>query len=222
MLRLMSSGLRERKKAATRQALHDAAVRLAAERGVENVTVEAIADAATVSRRTFSNYFASKEQALVHRDRAGIARLVELVRARPAHEAPMTALIRGAAQLSDEYPADPAQEEPYGELRRHPALLAEIVATYAEAEQDLAEAVAQRLPAGPAGSVGSADPLRARVLAAAFLAVLRIARQAALNHLDENDDGNHHGSYEDHLHRAFNLVREGFAGEEPGQSGQSG
>jgi AcrR family transcriptional regulator len=57
-------GLRERKKTATRQALHEAAVRLAVERGVDNVTIEAIADAASVSRRTFSNYFAGKEQAL--------------------------------------------------------------------------------------------------------------------------------------------------------------
>jgi AcrR family transcriptional regulator len=59
------AGLRERKKTATRQALHESAVRLAVERGVDNVTIEAIADAAEASRRTFSNYFAGKEQALL-------------------------------------------------------------------------------------------------------------------------------------------------------------
>lgn len=196
MLLVMSSGLRERKKAATRQALHDAAVRLAVERGVENLTVEAIADAATVSRRTFSNYFASKEQALMHRDRASIARLVEHVRARPPQEAPATALVRAAEQLTAGHTADPVQEERYWQLRRHPALLAEIVATYAAAEQDLAEAVAQRLPAGPA------DPLRARVIAATFLATLRVASQAAFDHRDTG--------YPDRLCQAFRHAREGF------------
>ena len=96
----MTTGLRERKKAATRQSLHDAAVRLAAEHGVESLTVEAIADAATVSRRTFSNYFASKEQALLHHDRARTVRLVELIRARPARESLMAAVI-GAAEVCD-------------------------------------------------------------------------------------------------------------------------
>lgn len=58
------TGLRERKKAATRLALHESALRLAAEQGPDGVTIEAIADAANVSRRTFSNYFSSKEEAL--------------------------------------------------------------------------------------------------------------------------------------------------------------
>ncbi|GHJ34668.1 TetR/AcrR family transcriptional regulator [Streptomyces sp. TS71-3] len=195
----MSSGLRERKKAATRLALHDAAVRLAGERGVENLTVEAIADAATVSRRTFSNYFASKEQALLHRDRASVSRLVDAVRARPAHEPPVTALLRAAEHVTAGYTADPAKEERYWELRRHPALLAEIVATYAAAEADLAEAVGRRLPAD------ATDPLRARVIAATFLAALRVAGQAAL--------GNHDANYADRLRHAFTLAREGFTGE---------
>ena len=58
------SGLRERKKAATRQALGLAAMRLAIERGLDNVLVEDIADAAGVSTRTFNNYFASKYEAI--------------------------------------------------------------------------------------------------------------------------------------------------------------
>jgi AcrR family transcriptional regulator len=57
-------GLRERKKLQTRKALSDAALRLAVERGLENVLVEDIAEAANVSPRTFNNYFSSKLEAV--------------------------------------------------------------------------------------------------------------------------------------------------------------
>ena len=49
------AGLRERKKIATRQALAVAATRLAADRGLENVLVEDIAEAVGVSARTLNN-----------------------------------------------------------------------------------------------------------------------------------------------------------------------
>jgi len=49
-----------RKKLAVRQALGSAALRLAVERGLENVTVEDITAEADVSLRTFGNYFSSK------------------------------------------------------------------------------------------------------------------------------------------------------------------
>jgi AcrR family transcriptional regulator len=60
-----SGGLRERKKLATRRALQEAAVRLVLERGAERVTIEDISAAVGVSARTFSNYFASKEDAIL-------------------------------------------------------------------------------------------------------------------------------------------------------------
>ncbi|AGP60448.1 TetR/AcrR family transcriptional regulator [Streptomyces rapamycinicus] len=192
----MTTGLRERKKAATRQSLHDAAVLLAAEHGVESLTVEAIADAATVSRRTFSNYFASKEQALLHHDRARTVRLVELIRARPARESLMAAVIGAAEQHSTEFAADPEQEERYRTLRLHPALLSELVATYAAAERDLAVAVEERLPAGPD------TPLRAQILAATLLAAFRVVGQTALERRERD--------VVDLLRRALAITREGF------------
>src|ERR1700712_3503164 len=58
-------GLRERKRADTRERLETAAVELALRDGIEHATVEAICDAADVSNRTFFNYFDSKEDAIV-------------------------------------------------------------------------------------------------------------------------------------------------------------
>lgn len=59
-------GLRQRKKAATRAALGDAAFHLAQLHGVDAVTAEAIASQVGVSARTFHNYFANKEEAILH------------------------------------------------------------------------------------------------------------------------------------------------------------
>jgi AcrR family transcriptional regulator len=57
-------GRRDRKKLATRHALSSAALALAIERGLENVTIEDITARADVAVRTFSNYFASKYEAI--------------------------------------------------------------------------------------------------------------------------------------------------------------
>jgi AcrR family transcriptional regulator len=57
-------GLREQKRRATRRALELALLRLALDRGFENVTIEEACRVAQVSARTFFNYFASKEDAV--------------------------------------------------------------------------------------------------------------------------------------------------------------
>lgn len=60
-------GLRERKKRERGQALRRAAIDLALEKGYANVTVEDICERCGVSRRTFFNYYSSKEEALLGR-----------------------------------------------------------------------------------------------------------------------------------------------------------
>jgi AcrR family transcriptional regulator len=170
-------GLRERKKAATRQALHEAAFRLAVEHGPEHVTIEAIADEAGVSRRTFSNYFAHKEEALLYGDHQRMRGLIEMVHARPAEESPWTALTRAAEEF---YPhlgeLDPGWVAQGRLLRSQPALITAQVQTFAAVESELAAEVAARLPqADPAG-------VRARLTAAAFLSAIRVAVHVWLEH----------------------------------------
>jgi AcrR family transcriptional regulator len=174
-----STGLRERKKAATRLALHHAALRLGAEFGVDRVSVEAIADTAKVSRRTFSNYFSSKEEAFFYGDAMRLRRLVEVTRHQPVDERPWTALSHAmeAVLVEAQRDADPAWLALRRQLRCHPGLIAHQVAAFTAIERELSTEVAKRLD----------EPdviLRSRALVAAFLAVVRVAIQLWMDHPD--------------------------------------
>ena len=58
-------GLRERKRQATKRAIQRAVLTLAAERGFDNVTVEEVSREADIAPRTFFNYFATKDDAIL-------------------------------------------------------------------------------------------------------------------------------------------------------------
>jgi AcrR family transcriptional regulator len=168
-------GLRERKKAATRQALHEAALRLALEHGPDRITVEAIADEAGVSRRTFSNYFANKEEALFHGDLHRMRELAATVRARPPAEPPWAALTAAATEFyGGRDDLDPEWIARSRLVRRHPSLAVVQVQTFVAMERELAAEIAVRFK--------DQDPtgVRAKLLAATFLAALRISLNAWL------------------------------------------
>jgi hypothetical protein len=76
-------GLRERKKARTRQAISDVATRLFVERGFDAVTVADVAEAADVSVKTVFNHFGSKEELFLDREPAVHATIVAAVTDRP-------------------------------------------------------------------------------------------------------------------------------------------
>ncbi|MEU2282960.1 TetR family transcriptional regulator [Streptomyces sp. NPDC013178] len=75
-------GRRERKKAATRRALADAALRLFSERGFDEVGVKEVAEAAGVSLTTLFKYFPSKEALVFDQAEEAEAALVAAVRRR--------------------------------------------------------------------------------------------------------------------------------------------
>lgn len=158
-----SGGLRERKKAATREALSAAAFRLAVEHGPENVRVDDIAEAAGVSPRTYNNYFASREQAIVAAIVAERAlRVGAAVRSRPADEPLADAVVEAVVEQYCEPAGDALLLITSG-----PSLRAEFVEAVASIEQPLAAAIADR--------TGSTDELATTVLAAAVSAAARVA-----------------------------------------------
>jgi AcrR family transcriptional regulator len=147
------ASLRERKKLATRHELRRVTLRLVAERGFSNVTVEEIAEAANVSPRTFFNYFSSKEAALFGADPELAAATRDAIVSQTPGEAVvtvlrsiMTAQARTVADEFAELGGDPM--EWLGRMRSartDPHLHAVHGAQMAAIERSLAEAIAQRL-----------------------------------------------------------------------------
>jgi AcrR family transcriptional regulator len=163
-------GRRERKKLATRRALQDAALRLVAERGLDQVTVEDISEAADVATRTFFNYFPSKEEALLGNVPETDATVHRLVVERPAGEAPLEAVCQVLRAMTLKL-ADRREERLLRQqvIERHPGLLARQLGRYASFERALAAAVGERLGNHPA------DALSAWVVAAVATATARSA-----------------------------------------------
>src|ERR1700677_4577014 len=85
-----SSG-QERRRRRTQRALQNAAIELVGRRGLAEVTVEEIAAAAGVSRRTFFNHFPTKAAALFDPDPSDAERLARLPAARRGAAAPRRA-----------------------------------------------------------------------------------------------------------------------------------
>ncbi|WP_043790906.1 TetR/AcrR family transcriptional regulator [Amycolatopsis balhimycina] len=162
------TGLREQKKQATREALREAALRLALTHGPEDVRVDDIAEAAGVSPRTYNNYFSSREQAIVAAVTAEReARVAAAVAAQPADVGLADAVVEAIVEQYTD-PGEPARDALLL-ITTHPALRTAFVATATELENPLADAMTPRL--------AEPDEHTARVLAASVAAAVRIALQ---------------------------------------------
>jgi AcrR family transcriptional regulator len=143
-------GLRERKKLRTRATIRDQAMRLFAEKGYGETTIEQIAEAADISPSTFFRYFPSKEQLVLVDDYDPIV-IREFLNA-PADVPVLTALRRSMEHVfknmaPEQFEREMARQHlirtvpelraaQLGELQRTIALLAEGVAARAHRPPD--------------------------------------------------------------------------------------
>jgi AcrR family transcriptional regulator len=142
-------GLRERKKARTKTAIQQHALRLFHERGYQATTVEQIAAAAEVSPSTFFRYFPTKEDVVLYDALDPV--LLEAFRTQPAELRPIQAL-RGAmwAVFADLPAAELAvQQERDALIRSVPELRARMLDEFAKNLQLFAEIVAERVGRRP-------------------------------------------------------------------------
>jgi AcrR family transcriptional regulator len=157
-------GLRERKKARTRDSIQEHALRLFRAQGYEATTVDQIADAAEVSPSTFFRYFSTKEDVVLYDAFDPI--LIEAFRAQPAELSPIGAL---RAAMRAAFGAAPAEEVALQEERAAlifsvPELRMRMLDELANAMQLFAAVLAERVGRRP-------DDFAVRTLAGAVMGV---------------------------------------------------
>lgn len=160
--------LRERTRRAVRKELQTVAIGLFLRQGFEATTVEQIAEAAGLSRRSFHRYFASKDDVLTAALEDSGAAIAAGIAARPETESPWLALRRGFDDLVAS--AGPEAVPMMRAMLQSTALSSSHAQKEASWQQAMADALAPRLPDTPD------RPLQARALAAAALACLTAAQ----------------------------------------------
>ena len=170
-------GLRERKKAKTRAAIQEHALRLFREQGYDATTVEQIADAAEVSQSTFFRYFPTKEDVVLH-DRFDPL-LFAAFRAQPPDRTLVQALRAAMRAVFADLPAAELERERLrGELiLAVPELRARALAQFADTLQATAELIAERAGRSP-------DDFAVRTFTGAVMGVALAAVLAAAEHPD--------------------------------------
>ncbi|HEY4242356.1 MAG TPA: TetR family transcriptional regulator [Kofleriaceae bacterium] len=145
-------GRRERKKAATRLALSEAAIRLFTARGFDHVTVREIADAADVSTTTLMKHFPTKEALVFDRDDEIERELVAVVSSR---ETPVLEALRAYMRTRMKRVVGDRRDDFLKLLRATPALGEYWAAMWMRHEHALARALAKDL-GKPAGDLSCA------------------------------------------------------------------
>lgn len=164
---LPSPSLRDRKKERTRLALFEAALTLFADKGFDATTIDEIAAAAEVSRRTFFRYFAAKEAVVFPWDEPRLALFREILADRRPGEDRFERIRRALMALAGEY-----MEQARDMLAQHkvvessPALLAYERKLDRRWEEALAEALA-------VGARSERQRRRARIVAGAMMGAIR-------------------------------------------------
>jgi AcrR family transcriptional regulator len=162
----VATGLRERKRQQTRERLTRAAMALFLDRGFEATTIDDIAAAAEISRRSFFHYFASKEDVVFAWQEDLRAALTAAVAGRPATESMLVAAENALAGMARQL--EPGEAIALAQLKRdNPALQARNQVNYEKLERALAVALGKR-----AGH--KTEKLEARLVAMIATGAMRI------------------------------------------------
>jgi AcrR family transcriptional regulator len=137
-------GLRERKKARTRAAIREHALRLFREQGYDATTVEQIAEAAEVSPSTFFRYFPTKEDVVLQDDMDLL--WMDVFRAQPPDLGPIAAMRTAVRTAFEGMAASDLDKlrETMDLTMAIPAVQARMMEEFARTTQRIAEAVAER------------------------------------------------------------------------------
>jgi AcrR family transcriptional regulator len=159
------AGLRERKKARTRAAIREHALRLFREQGYYATTIEQIADAAEVSPATFFRYFPTKEDVVLQDDLDLIS--LAALEAQPPELGPIAAFRSASAATLDALsPDDLARFRETAELTaRIPEIRARAIDEFVRTINQIADAIALR-------TGRSADDFEVRTVAGALIGVI--------------------------------------------------
>jgi AcrR family transcriptional regulator len=162
-------GLRERKRQQTRERLTRMAMALFRERGFEATTLDDIAAAADVSRRSFFHYFASKEDVVFAWQEESTAALIAAVVARPTGESMLTAAENAISEMIGQL--EPGEVIAIARLKGdNPALQARDQVKYEKLERALAGALGKRASQKP-------ERLHARLVAMITTGAMRIGSE---------------------------------------------
>jgi AcrR family transcriptional regulator len=154
----IEGGLRERKRAATRAAITAVARKLTVERGLNGYTVEEVCELAAISRRTFFNYFPTKEDAILgHVDDEIPQDVIEVFIAGGASSASgeisptlLQDLIGLSLKLSENMAASEEEtRQLIGVIKKEPQLMLRIIGATEEREAQFARDVARREGVSP-------------------------------------------------------------------------
>ena len=165
-------GLRERKKAMARLALEDAALDLFSRKGFDHATVDEIADACNVSRRTFFRYFASKEDIFTGEKETTDGEMFELIASRPADEPALESLRATLVTLAADLETDRSRMVAKVRIINETPSLRSAGLEHEQGTIDLVvEALARRSPE----PVADDDRFRLRLVTQAAIGALRAA-----------------------------------------------
>jgi AcrR family transcriptional regulator len=158
-------GLRERKKARTRAAIREHALRLFREHGYQRTTVEQIAAAAEVSPSTFFRYFPTKEDLVLQDDMD--TRMIEAFERQPPGLSPVAAVRAGVREAFSSY-----TEAELETVRETTALTMTVPEVRARAMDEFSRTIAVVADALAKRSGRPADDLAVRTMAGAIIGVI--------------------------------------------------